>query len=146
VAGLFLTFFGGYCIIARYDVIKISYVIYGIILIAFAILFGFIFIDKKKLRIIYLAIILAGGIAINSYLVFMQSVSGQYEMELTKENWYLSNCHFTNIDAEINDDVLVIKYFRRNASGDLTLVNEKDETKQYSVSFENGQIVVREVQ
>lgn len=145
VAGLYLAFFGGYCLVGSISPLRISYLIYGLFLTAAAILLGFIFCDAKKLRMIYMLIVLAGGIGINAYISSMRSVSGEYEMELSKENWNLTNCRFEYIDAEIDDDVLIIKYTQKNASGQLTLTNENDEERYYTVAVENGELKVTEV-
>jgi len=145
VAGVFVSFMGALFFIESYSYRGITYTIYGLFLVVAALLLGFIFCKNKKWRRLYLIIVIVITLVLCAWYISTHGSSGTYEMDLSKDNWYLASCRFENINAEIDNDVLIITYTGNKASGELTLQNDAGGEQHLRVEVKKGQVTVTQL-
>jgi len=142
VAGTFVSFMGALFFIESFRTRGISYTLYGLFLVVSAVLLGFIFCQNKKYRRLYLIIIIVITLVLCAWYLSNHGAQGRYEMDLSKDNWYLASCYFHNLNADIDDDVLIITYTGNNASGELTLQNDAGGEQHLQVEIKKGQVTI----
>jgi len=142
IAGGSVFFFGADFFYRSLNELGISYHFYGLFLMAASVLLGFIFIEKKQLKIAYIGIILALAAA---WFTASWAVSGlnlTYQTDLPKEGWHIEGAYAQDMNAEIEDDVLKISYRGKTAHSKLEVINDAGEMKYIVISVVDGEVVV----
>ena len=144
VAGIFLSYYGVDLVLANLSPFRIDYVLYGLLLVAAAVMLGFIFCGSRKLRTIYLIIILAAGLTLGAVTSQNALSAKNYDIALSEGDWYISSCSYSKMEAEIVDGTLKITYYGSSSTGEVLLENGNGDRLSYSLHVENGELVIIE--